>query len=308
MTDPIPEWPNPWDYLNAPEPEVPTSLDGRVNYVIDHWDVWCDAPLAVYAETLWPAALDLFVGLMTFGMDDVIRGYARPKNLRSRSHGKRSNRGRRRPRLGLPELGDEIGSRLPGARDMHNRKVTDGVRNLWLFDSALQRGLYYYMLADLGTEFAANWTSLLYDTQHCQKALHGRLHAYNNWESILAVGGVSPCMMPIILEQQNGVEWRRSTGSFSPKQWTFTWFGTARNTHNDRETDFSVGLKYPSAGSPVKNIRRIPALGPKEERDFIVTASFPGASFVQCLMHTTYGTTEIHEPTVIAHAPPPQSD
>ena len=153
-------------------PQPPGIID-RVNYVIDFAQNPCDAPWAVYVETALPAALDLFIALATFGLDDIVRGYFRPKGLRSYRHGRRGRRAGRVFR-GIPEPGELIARRLPGFERARGRRVSNGVKTLWLIDGVLQRGLWYWLLIDEFSEFFYNWTSMLNKTEFCQKANQGR--------------------------------------------------------------------------------------------------------------------------------------
>lgn len=153
-------------------PGDPSALE-KVNYVIDSWASPCEAPWYIYVETLWPAALEAFIVLITFGWDDVLRGFWRPRGLGHRT-GKRKGKfkGRRLPRF--PELGDLIGKNLPGADQVKGRKWGTGGKALWRIDTLLQRGMFWWLVADVTVDFAYNWTSLLYATQWCQRSDEGR--------------------------------------------------------------------------------------------------------------------------------------
>lgn len=124
----------------------------------------CGDPWAVYVETAFAPAGRAILVLLGFGMSDVIRAYFRPKGLRGhrRRRGKRPRRGRFRRFFSIPEIGEMIGHRLPGYDDLHTRHVSQGVRNMWLIDGALQRGLYYWMIVDVTNDFFAEWTSAIH--------------------------------------------------------------------------------------------------------------------------------------------------
>ena len=72
-------------------PRPPSWLD-QINTVVKFIDNPCDAPWAVYFETALAPAGRALLTLLTFGLDDVIRGFARPKGLRSGRHGRRGKR------------------------------------------------------------------------------------------------------------------------------------------------------------------------------------------------------------------------
>jgi len=142
----------------------------RVNYITDVWDDPCGADWVVYVESFGAASLNLAISLATFGLDDVVRAAARPKNVRQRPKLRRSGNSPRSRVPGLPEPGDEIGKRLPGAYELRQRTVSDGVRNLWILDGVLQRALWWWMVVDLSTQFAFDFTSQLYKSEACEKA------------------------------------------------------------------------------------------------------------------------------------------
>lgn len=156
-----------------PKPPVNPGYFDKVNYVIDAWSQPCDAPWFIYVETMGPAALKAFITLLTFGWDDVVRGFWRPRGLNSRRTRKRKGKWARRiPRF--PEIGEEIGKRIPGADEVKGRKWGCGGRNLWRIDTAMQRGMFYWLVADVTIDFGFEWTSLLYATEWCKASSLGR--------------------------------------------------------------------------------------------------------------------------------------
>lgn len=149
-------------------PQPPGVID-RVNYVIETWNNPCDAPWYVYLETAKPAALEALVMLACFDVDDVVRYIFRPANLRGGGHirsRRRGRKGRKRARLG-----ERIRNKVAPLRAIKHRKVTTGVKTLWVIDGIGQRLLWWWLVIDVATGFAYNWTSLLYKTEHCQMAL-----------------------------------------------------------------------------------------------------------------------------------------
>jgi len=153
-------------------PEDPENFD-KVNYVIDAWSRPCEAPWYIYIETLKPALLTAFLVLITFGWDDVARGFFRPRGLGRRT-GKRKGKRRGRGVPRFPELGELIGGNLPGADEVKGEKWSRLGKTLWRIDGALQAGLFLWLVADVVEDFAFNWTSLLYETVWCQASDLGR--------------------------------------------------------------------------------------------------------------------------------------
>jgi len=168
-------------------PKDPDFFD-KTNYVIDAWTQPCDAPWFIYIETMKPAALKAFITLLTFGWDDVARGFFRPRGLYQRRTGKRKGKWRRAiPRF--PEIGEEIGKRLPGADEVKGKKWGCLVNSMWRIDSKLQQGLFWWLVADVTNDFAFEWTSLLYETVWCQASDLGRF-AWHNTGTGAIPGGV----------------------------------------------------------------------------------------------------------------------
>jgi hypothetical protein len=150
---------------------VPSWVRKRTNKwnrVIDFVANPCDAPLSVYFETLRPAAGRAVVTLLSFGMDDVARGMLRPKGVYGNKHGGRKKR--KRGSVGIPELGEEIGKRLPGADTIKSREFGALEKKLWLLDGIGQRILFWLMVADIITDFVYDWTTGIYKEEYCNKA------------------------------------------------------------------------------------------------------------------------------------------
>lgn len=158
-------------------PEAPGIIE-RVNYVKDFICDPCEAPFIVYVETFLPAFGELVLEWYGFSLDDIIRGYFRPAGLVSHGHKRRlADRKKRRKKNKLIraldeiigfEPGEVIAKNLPLQQNMRFRKISDGVRHLWIIDGIMQRAFYYWMVIDLVTEFAYKWTSLLMKTEYCQ--------------------------------------------------------------------------------------------------------------------------------------------
>lgn len=144
----------------------------RGNYIIDHWSEPCGAGWTVYFETALKASPVIFWALVGFDYLQVVRAFAKPERQMSRRRGKRRI-GRIGGILGLGDVGNESGKRIPGARRLRGRQVSNGVQHLWQVDEFFQRVLWYYLLVDTAFEFGYQWTSLLYETGACRESLNG---------------------------------------------------------------------------------------------------------------------------------------
>lgn len=143
----------------------------RVNSVLKFFEDPCQAPWSVYFKLALPPLGNAAVTILTFGLDDIFRGYFRPHGVYAL---KRTMRRRPRGRLarglrqGIPELGEMVGRNLPGAERMAARGVSAGARALWLFDGVLQRYLFWWMLIDVLTDALYEWTTLIAETEFCK--------------------------------------------------------------------------------------------------------------------------------------------
>lgn len=138
-------------------PQQPNWID-KVNFIRFYLSNPCDFGLDVYFETAWPALGHLSIHLLSFGLDDVIRGFFRPRGLRSARHGRKGRRDRH-VRGAIPELGESVAARIPGREAAVTRAVDDGVRHMWTLDTGLQRALYYLLIIDVVTDFWFDWNS-----------------------------------------------------------------------------------------------------------------------------------------------------
>ena len=136
--------------------DIPFKFYRRCNAIVDYFEFYCDPSLYVYVETLLPLLGDFVLALLSFGWDDVLRGYLRPTSLRARS----AIAGSIWEEIfggGIPEFGEIIGSRLPGAKLIKANKVWQKTKALWVIDAAIQKVLFWWMIIDLVSDLFANW-------------------------------------------------------------------------------------------------------------------------------------------------------
>jgi len=156
-----------------------------INAIIDFIEFGCYPSWQVWVRTLLPAIGEAVLVLVEFSIDDIIRGYFRPTGTRgfsglTRLPIREGNRASREVREGeslfkIPEFGEEIGSHLPGAKVVKARKVTNTEALLWETDALAQRGLYYWMIADIVGDFTVNWTSAIMASQECACPVDGEV-------------------------------------------------------------------------------------------------------------------------------------
>lgn len=154
------------------------GLYGTANTVIDYFESNCNPDWNIYVQTLFPPLGQVVLVLLTFGLDDVLRGYLRPAGGRGFGGLGRASRRRRRPTKaqralgklegGIPEIGEELGKHLPGAEVIKARPIGTAEELLWKVDGLAQRGLWYWMIADILDDFTVNWTTALYRSEDCR--------------------------------------------------------------------------------------------------------------------------------------------
>lgn len=154
------------------------DLYGTANAVVDFLDYGCYPHWTVWAETLFPALGEAVLQAFLFGWEDIARGYFRPvqtrgigRQTRVPVRGSKNRAGRRgMPRRpGIPEIGDEIGKRLPGSEMFKGRRVTGTEKWVWVIDGYLQRALWYWLLVDIGENFVINWTTAIMEHEDCKR-------------------------------------------------------------------------------------------------------------------------------------------
>lgn len=220
--------------------KAPGYLD-KIQAILKLVENPCDEPWTVYLELAIEPLFNVVVALLTFGMDDVIRGYFRPKNLRSGRHLRRGKRGKRF-KGGIPELGEEIGKKLPGAEWQRNRIVTHGVKVMWLIDGVLQRALFWWMVADLSIDFFYDWASAIFETEQCEKSLYRRLLAQGNTGGTHALFGWVGVLLPETVYSE-GLIWNVDFIDLPKGEWDVTLEATVKAAITIEDTmKFDVAL------------------------------------------------------------------
>lgn len=140
---------------------------GKWNIVVDYLAAPCDTPFWA-ALRLLPRALERpMIMMLSFGLDDVARGALRPKAVYRSGHLRRRGPGI----LGRiwPELGEEIGRRIPRSEILRGRAIGTPERLLWIADGILQRLGFWMLVADAITEGAYRWVQLLRAERYCAR-------------------------------------------------------------------------------------------------------------------------------------------
>lgn len=147
-----------WENLFQAVMSAPEAYYRRLNGIVDFFEFSCNGNLIMYVQTLLPALGELMLGLLAFDVDDIVRGFLRPYG----PSGRKSlvfNPLKAKWEWEIPEIGEEIGKRIPGARFFKANKWWGKTRVLWVLDGVIQRALYVWLVVDLVSEFLYNWTS-----------------------------------------------------------------------------------------------------------------------------------------------------
>lgn len=206
------------------------SFGDKLNQIVRFIEDPCEAPWIVYLELAKEPAKKALLAWFTFGLADVMRGYFRPKGVRGRRHGRGRGKGGARAgpiRRGLsriPGIGDDVGNfigkRLPGAHKLNQRQVSQGVKNLWFIDGVLQRGLWWWLVVGLTTDFLFEWTSLLQQSEFCQRSNQKGLYATGVTGGALAIQGWVPQLGMALNRNHGGATWFGSGASLGAGNWT----------------------------------------------------------------------------------------
>lgn len=127
----------------------------------------CATPWTAIASVLPGAAAQPALSLLTFGLDDVLRGYVRPRGVRAPTKMRRPQRWYNRPTI--PEIGEEIGKRLPGRDQLAARKIGTLERAAWIADGALQRLGYHALVVDAVLDTWYNSVVALQQRGYCKR-------------------------------------------------------------------------------------------------------------------------------------------
>lgn len=184
----------------------------QINYIKKFVSNPCDAPWIVYIELFFPALGIALLHILTFGMDDILRGWIRPKGVKGPWHRRKGRKGKARFR-GIPEIGEAIGSRLPGAEQARGRKVSQGVKHMWAVDGVLQRILWYWLLVDVVVEGFYQWTSMINKTEFCKASFGNALSAHGGGGAVLAIQGWEGIVFANIDYLRGACTWNVATGS-----------------------------------------------------------------------------------------------
>lgn len=281
-------------------PKPPGILD-RVNGIIKFLEDPClslDAPWLLYIELARKPAGQLVLALLSFGFDDVIRGYFRPKGLRSGRHGRRRRAPPRRPGAlrrairripGLgDDLGDYLGKRLPGADRVRGRRVNQGVKFLWIVDGVLQRVLFWWLIIDVVSQFLYDWSSLIQQTDFCKAQQKSMVYNVGTGGGAAAIAKWEAISAPTNIKQRGDATWVSTTGAVGPGLWTvivgYRWQSLAAG-----DQKMSLRLRDFAGAKTVRVQEQSETVKAGEEGEMIMAGDFEGPGIFAIEQRITTG-------------------
>jgi len=157
------------------------------NAIVDFYEFGCFPDWEVWVESALESIGELGVALLGFAAGDILRRYFRPSSVRGlgglnrlkppNSQGfKPAKTSRLAGKIRIPETGNMIGKKLPGARFIQGKQTGKAFQRFWKIDGIAQRGLWYWLIADVSADFTVNWTSAIMNSSACSP---GSADCYN---------------------------------------------------------------------------------------------------------------------------------
>lgn len=174
-------------------PHPPGIID-RVNYVVNFWEDPCDAPWTVYIETALPALGQAAITLVEPSPDDVLRAYVKPGGARSagRFGGFLEEEEIAGSEPLLKDTSEMIGEAIPFKARWDNPVLAEDFKYFWIFDGVTQRLLWYWMMADLISQFLFDWTTLINKSEYCSIDRGGSALLYRDSIMMYPPGVIQP--------------------------------------------------------------------------------------------------------------------
>ncbi len=217
----------------------PPGFFKKVNYVVDFVLDPCHAPIIVYIELAAVPFGDLVLAWLTFGWDDVVRGYLRPTRAlrggRSFRRGKRPKGWRRLPGYlkKIPGIGDDVGNwlgkKIPGNKELAGRTISQGEKFVWIIDGLIQRLLLYWLIADITSDFFYEWATLIDATEFCEQRTNGSFYNDGLGVAISPHTGWGSTGAPIEHWEDGPITFGFTAGFAFARKWTIISAYTAEN-------------------------------------------------------------------------------
>ncbi|MBW7998539.1 MAG: hypothetical protein FVQ81_18590 [Candidatus Glassbacteria bacterium] len=222
--------------------QIPSSIVTRVNFIVRMVINPCDAPLVVYVETMWPAALEAAITAVDFGLADIARCVFRPWGLMKTPGG----RGRKAKR---PKFIRRLMRRIPLLRLVQDRKIGRNLKWLWIIDTKLQYVLLWLLIIDVVSEFLYRWTSALYCTAPCLMSQGaGAALAHTDGDAHLSLLGWQAMVWKTLKYKRGGATIHLGGARLEMGKWQICAGTTARATSGG---ELQISMRLVIVGEPL---------------------------------------------------------
>jgi len=158
-----------WDWLIDTAKKWPVTNYRRWNDILNLAMFRCEGKGIAYVRTAVEPAGSLVMAFLSVEPDDLLRGWLKGSGYRSRIKMFGSPRKSKR-HYEVPEIGEEIGRRLPMAGKGRGTRLGKGLKWLFQLDGIIQQGLLYFVLYDELTEFLSNWSIGILRLPECNES------------------------------------------------------------------------------------------------------------------------------------------
>lgn len=242
-----------------------TKMIVNVNVICEMLFDPCDAPFSVYAETLFPAVLDMLTDFYAFDVSEYQQqrpfSSMQPKNRKSARKTRFGKKGggmaRWRGILGAlsSDPGELLGKRMAKNFGGSRRLLTGATSHLWLLGGALQRtAFWFWFIGRAGGVFYDWYMGLLYKG-YCSDPEMGVFTAYESADASHALFGWKPLLVWTILKQRGAPNWHISYGTSGnwPLIVVATMVVVSRDDFGSQSVQFRVVTDGPSGEREVLN-------------------------------------------------------
>lgn len=175
----------------------------KFNYIVDFLFDPCDAPLSLYVDAFFDAALRAVITYYALDPLQIFTSYVRPggplKSLRGANHGTKGSK-RSKPKTPLKRWGrktnfdpnDWVGKNLPGQEEMSGRKIPGGAKWLWHAFDAQQRVVYWFFVYELVQNFFYEAFLMVNNSVYCQEQRRPMIVATRAYQGNIPILGRTP--------------------------------------------------------------------------------------------------------------------
>lgn len=150
---------------------------GSLNRIVTLSQVTCEDRWSVMVTTALPALGKALYVLLVPSPDEILEEYLHPRTRRGQGkHPGKANTQRGRGRTGLdrvlpraiiPDIDSAIAQLIPG-REIFAGRTAGGLEKwIWTGIDVIDRGLWYWLLLDIGENFVHYWASNIMESRFC---------------------------------------------------------------------------------------------------------------------------------------------